>query len=1365
MVPFVWRLCAGVAVAVTAMTALGNGNVYVSRFWHNHQPIYWPEWNGNGAQTERVQYAWDSIVLKSGQTYGTGTGHPDNNLTDIFGNADRVAAYQGRPRDSLSSINSAGGFSISYSGSLIDNVRNLGGNNQLGYGGGWWDGNRQASAWTTPSGSPRMDLVGFTYHHSLAAVLPKEVLRKEVQIFKQAWWKAWNKNANLSDHSKGFFPTEMAFSTPMVDVLADEGYQWVIVASHHLSRTCPTYFNYANPTGTFQIKSSPPNRADLIGPSPTSGWWFNEPNPGQAAWNVAPHAYQLHRVKYVNPETGAEKTMIMVPSDDALSYVAGYSGAQIGMISGNMSPYATDPSRPVLAMPATDGDNAWGGGYDSWMVSTPDFFGACQSAGYKVTTIQDFVNAHGAAAPVAHVEDGAWIFPESDYGSPYFLKWVEPPLKTAYATNLYPNTLVDLETPGFALKFWSWAVVMAGANWCQTAEQMHTDAGGSVQAWKIQAPYDWSGTYSAPNLVERAWHIYLAGLDSGFNYYGGLGNDDEVKPSLAVSRAVSLLQADVSTNLTNDRTAPSVFKPQRFPWNPGGYTFGWFNSIPGGNTSYLKKMPSDFYIWTHVYDVSGVQGVKLKVRMDNDGFNTLANNQNETYSGGGDVGGWTTINMTMRTLPSSRSNLNAAANNGQIDYFITPVAIADYYFAKINESSLAGFRGKLLDYYIEAVDNRGNTNRTDIQHVFVENDGASVAVPSAVAFSADPRDCGPLTVTYKANDGVLSNTVPVQMQISFNGGTNWTLYTMTNSGGGTSVYTVASPPDNAPSAIVWFQNTGGSIIDSRGGQNWSTAIRDCDAPTGPGTAATVPANPTGCDPVAIRYYPNAGVLQTATQVYAHIGRNGWQNVLPADPVMTKISNYWEYTYAPASGTLAIDAVFHNGAGTWDNNAQQDWHFAVSNCAAIVVPAGIVITNPAADTLTVSNDTATIQLRGTAGTNLVGNLTWTNILSGGTDTLLANASWTIAAVPLAVGTNVIVVSGAAGAGGLVFDAQDEATNAAYNPSWDHGDNGGAGFGAWQFGTNTPAGHFRATTAGNANLSIGSVAWGLWANSNGLSEAVRPFASPLTTAQTFSVKFENNWIQNGGSAGMALQNATGGNLFQLIFFGGATNYTIYDSVNGRDSGLLYTDAGLTLAFTPVSTDAYRLVVNGGVTITGTFATAADRAVARFRAYNYQAGVGGNYDAFLGALHITRVTEPATSNDSITVIRLPVTYHDGIPMNWWNQYGLGTNSTAAANPDGDDASNWEEFIADTNPTNAASVAFNEIFRATPGSTGDLYIEAPTTNSRVYDIWVATDLVTGGWSPLNFQVYGSPTGGALRFSVTNNLPAAAYRTGVKIP
>ncbi|MDX6766435.1 MAG: hypothetical protein SFU85_06555 [Candidatus Methylacidiphilales bacterium] len=734
-----WRPWALAFLAWGMATSHANNNVYVSRFWHNHQPIYWPEWNGNGGQNQRIQYAWDSIVLKNGQTYGTGVGHPENDLGNIFGLDDRRNAYQSGPRNSLASFNSNGGFAVSYSGSLIDNVRQLGSLGQLGYGSGWNNGYREARGWRTRNGTgaTRMDMVGFTYHHSLAPLIPKAVLRKEIQIFKQAWWKAWGGNADLSDHSKGFFPTEMAYSRHIIDVLADEGYEWVIVPSHHISRTCPTYNNQADPTASYNIFSSPPNKADQIGPSPTTGWWYSQPNPGNAAWNVAPYAYQLHKVKYVNPETGAEKFMVAVPSDDVLSYRYGYANEGIGKIGEFISPFATDPNRPVIVMPATDGDNAWGGGSSSWNEATPQFFNGSASAGYRPSTPQDFVDDNKANAPLAHIEDGAWIFPESDYGSPYFLKWIEPPVGNATSTTKVPGTVIDLETPGFALKFWSWAPVITGANWVETAEQILRDEGGSARAWVIQAPYDWgdgntSSWNPAPNDVELAWHIYLGGLDSGFNYYGGLGNDDEVKQSLATRRAIEKLQPWMTASRrNNDRTPPSVLKPQRFPYNPGAYTFGWFNSIPGGDTRYLKKMPSEFYIWTHAYDLSGISSVNLKVRIDADGTNPLGSNQNETYAGGGEVGSWVSLPMTKKVLPNSPSTLNAAANNGQINYFTTPPELADYYVVKITNTNLAGFKGKLLDYYVEATDTRNNTHKSDIQHVFVEDDGTATQPPAA----------------------------------------------------------------------------------------------------------------------------------------------------------------------------------------------------------------------------------------------------------------------------------------------------------------------------------------------------------------------------------------------------------------------------------------------------------------------------------------------------------------------------------------------------------------------------------------------------------------------------------------------------------
>jgi hypothetical protein len=78
-----------IAFALSAffpLSSFANGNVHVSRFWHNHQPLYWPEWNTNGSETNRGEYAWDSIVQKSNRSYSGSTAqHPENNLTDIFG--------------------------------------------------------------------------------------------------------------------------------------------------------------------------------------------------------------------------------------------------------------------------------------------------------------------------------------------------------------------------------------------------------------------------------------------------------------------------------------------------------------------------------------------------------------------------------------------------------------------------------------------------------------------------------------------------------------------------------------------------------------------------------------------------------------------------------------------------------------------------------------------------------------------------------------------------------------------------------------------------------------------------------------------------------------------------------------------------------------------------------------------------------------------------------------------------------------------------------------------------------------------------------------------------------------------------------
>jgi len=1339
-----------------AATACGNGNVYVSRFWHNHQPIYWPEWNGNGGQDLRVQYAWDSIVLKDGQTYGTGQGHPDNNLVEIFGKSDRVQSYQNTPRDSLAGLSEWAGYAISYSGSLIDNVNNLGANSQLGYSSGWWNGYREARGWYTPSGNGtrRMDMLGFTYHHSLAAVLPKAVLRKEIQAFKQAWWKAWGGNSDLSDHSRGFFPTEMAFSTEMIDVLVDEDYEWVIVPSHHLSRTCPTYNDYADPEGTFQIKSSPPNRADQLGPSPTTGWWFSEPNPGQAAWNVAPYAYQLHETQYIDPETGTAKSIIVVPSDDVLSYKAGYSGAEIGLVHDHFSPYATDPARPVIVLPSTDGDNAWGGGSSSWFESTPSFFGQCQGAGYNVCAIQDFVNWHRAAAqalPPIHVEPGAWIFPESAYGAPYYLKWIEPPLNPDNLSNCYTNTKVDLETPGFALKFWSWAPVMTGANWCETAEQLWEDEHGddTVQAWRIAHPYDnlTSGAWTDPNIVERAWHIYLCGLDSGFNYYGGLGNDDEVKQALATRRAIELLNSYVTGKLTGnpalDTTPPTVFRPQRFPWNPGWYTFGWFNSIPGA-TDYLKKMPSYFYVWTHAYDVSGITSVDLKVRMDSDGTNSLATTHNETYAGGADVGGWTNIAMTMRANLNDSASLNAAADNGQIDYFSAalPPELADYYFARVDSSSLPGYKGKLLDYYIEATDSRGNVRKTDIQHVYVEDDG--LAEGSVVSFSEDPNDAEDITVRYEAGGGILAGKSPVIVESRLDGGTNWTPYTMTNVE--TDVWQIdIMPTNNAPFLEVWFHDVGGTNIDSRGGLNWSVSIRDANAPTGMSSVAF--SNAPVSEPVLITYHPNAGVLQGVAQIYAHVGFNNWSTVLDPDPAMSpQDANNWQYSIVPIEGATNINLVFNDGATTWDNNSGNDWRFAVTGAVPVVVPPGIIIAEPADESIRITNSTPSTAMEGTAGSGTTGDIAWTNFASAAGGVVPRTSHWTVASLPLVFGSNT-VVAWAAAVTEPTTNATDSAADAVYGDGWISGDNGGIGWGGgWNLVGGDNAGFFIADSVGNANLDIDSPAFGMYANSGDLAQAIRPFADPLATGQTVRVVLENNWITDSNSVGFALQNSGGESLFECYFYGGESTYRLTDSLGNRDTGVGYTDQGVVIEFSLTGPSEYEAKITGTnqASMSGDLVARADSNISRMRFWNYSAGAGESYNAYFNNLLVTQESAGGTLQDTVQIYL--VDPDNNLP-DWWllQHYGTTATNVAQIDTDGDGHPGQHEFWLGTDPTNYASRLFIEGL-GTNGA-GECSITWLSVGGRSYDVQYTDDLAVTGSFATVIAVQES--------SVSNGLPA----------
>jgi Starch/carbohydrate-binding module (family 53)/Glycosyl hydrolase family 57 len=1346
---------------------LTNPNVYVSRFWHNHQPLYWPEWNSNGAQTNRGQYAWDSIVLKPGQNYGglSPKQHPENNLTDIFGLDDRKNAYQQGPRNSLSGLDTRAGFGVSYSGSLIDNVRQLGNGGHLGYQGNWNAGYREARGWKTPSGSTRMDMLGFTSHHSLGPLLPKSVFQKEIQVFKQAWWKAWGGNSDLSDHSKGFFPTEMAYSRHLVDVLVDEGFEWTLVASHHISRTSPSYNDKANPEGSFNIKSSPPNRADQISPrfDNASQWWFGEPNPGNAAWNVAPFAYQLHRVKYVNPETGVEKKMYAVPSDDVLSYRYGYANEGIGKIVDHIAPHA---NVPVIVIPSTDGDNAWGGGSSSWFEATPQLFSASAGQGYKPSAPQDFVNAAKAGVTTdTHIEDGAWIFPEMCYGSPNFMKWIEPPVATVAnrGVTTVPGTQIDMETPGFALKFYSYAPLMAGANWVETAEQILRDEGGSVQAWKIQAPYDWDGTWTNPNDVELAWHIYLKGLDSGFNYYGGLGNDDEVKPGLATRRAIEKLQPWMTTaRRNNDRTAPTVLKPQRFPYNPGGYTFGWFNQQPHiNNNGFLKRMNSDFYIWTHAYDLSGIPDgeVKLKIRIDNDGTNPLASNQNETFAGGSEVGTWVTLNMTKRVLPKTRETLNAAAANPvEIDYFLPSNEQADYYFVKITDTNLPNFRSKLLDYYIEATDAKGNVHKSEIQHVWVDDfsgqtngsgGGGGTEPSTVVTTSPNPPVAGqPVTVTYNPAGRNLAAAPAVNLHYGFNDNiaANWTTVpgvAMVKEGSNWKfTYTV---PANA-TIVRYVFNNGSGTWDNNGGGNWNINVSSAPPPTEPPPVPTgLQVTATTSTSISLAWTPSA----TATSYI--VFRNGNQIGTPQDP------NYVDSSLLPENNyTYTVRAVNVAGSSASSSAVSGSTSFAPLN------PNQITVVDPATPG---QSSGSPHTFRGRAGAAFTNGLTWSNPATGATGLVAFPGGsqpngweWT-ASVGLGAGANAVTFSGTY----ATSSTQTLTDSPANYTGWSTGGTGGTGFGAWSLTSSGSGGHFLAQQSVHTNMSVGaSTGFGLWANTGGISTATRNFNTAMSVGDSFFLRFDNNWIDPGGETGFALADSFGNVKFRFYFVGGQNNYRITDATAARDTGWGYTGNGLSLAVTLGAGNAYTFA-DGTRELTGTLASAGG-AIARLIIENKSAGPDMDRNLYIGAMtHTRQISDSGTiSSTASTLTYNPTT--DGIANSWWDQYSVPTGGRVAANDaDGDGFTNAQENALGTSPVDASSTFKVGAMQRT-GNT--LSINWPSVPGKVYQVQKRASLNSGDWIPVGANVPASSPGSSTSATVdVSDSPNASFVRVILVP
>ena len=774
--------CLPVLALAAAASSAHAERLHFTYLWHLEQPIYWPD-QKPGAP-DRYEHAHDSL-LRAGL-------HPLNNLSEIFGSADRQAAYQHRPKDTIDDIDwhPEAGAQVSYSGGLIHNIRSLGSANALGYAPGWNLAFQQARVNQTTGAKPRMEIVLFGFHHPLLPLVDDTTVRKEIALYKAAYAAAWGAGVPMS---RGFFPSEMAFSTRLIKPLVEEGVVWSFVSAEKISRAntdFPLLF------GSGGVNCDPPNRADQINPA-QSNYFRQSISRGCAPAEAMPQSFTPQRARHIDPDTGQVYELIVVPCSQIMGWKDGFS--PIGTADFNTVDAFNNPSRPMLAVLAHDGDNAWGGGFTYYREATPNLVSTGAAQGFVPTVVEQYLLNHPVPADaLVHVEDGAWVNADADFGAPQFINWNWPLLNA--------QGQIDVEN-GWHVDARNWAVITAMQNRVETAEQI----AGGARIEKILHP-DASTT-----PAERAWHYFLGSLNSGYMYFGAV-IDMEVKQSVACNEAAEHADA-VIANAAADQTPPTIWIPQRHPWNPGSVNFG-------PQYGYQQRaLSTDLWIWSFVADVSGLASVTLKYRIDADEVNPLASHQNETYAGGPEVGPWISVPMTLRDFPAAN-----VFNDPDIDFFEMPQYIADQYHAK-----LTGLSDVLIDYYIEATDTKGFTKKSPIQHVYI-GDGAGAPPPAGggpvVVVSPDPPTAGqPVEIRYNPAGRPLAGAPSVSAHVGFN---QWSPVlspdpAMTwDAQAARWVLSINLPPSASQLDLAF--NDGAGSWDNNSGQDWHLPVTGAQGP-------------------------------------------------------------------------------------------------------------------------------------------------------------------------------------------------------------------------------------------------------------------------------------------------------------------------------------------------------------------------------------------------------------------------------------------------------------------------------------------------------------------------------------------------------
>lgn len=145
---------------------------------------------------------------------------------------------------------------------------------------------------------------------------------------------------------------------------------------------------------------------------------------------------------------------------------------------------------------------------------------------------------------------------------------------------------------------------------------------------------------------------------------------------------------------------------------------------------------------------------------------------------------------------------------------------------------------------------------------------------------------------------------------------------------------------------------------------------------------------------------------------------------------------------------------------------------------------------------------------------------------------------------------------------------------------------------------------------------------------------------------------------------------------------------------------------------------------------------------------------YPAFATRFNEAFLDAPTTLDLDVTVVRDLDLDTDGLPDDWEQFYFTNLTNTASADFDNDGASNQSEHLADTDPTDAASVFRINTFQHTATQSE---LHWPNLPSRRFEVDYADHLTS--WQTITNPTLFFPTAANVIWSEITNAPSRYYR------